>query len=151
MHIILVRHGKAESGISNPERPLTPDGKNCIESLGQRLADISGRIDQIWHSGILRACQTAEILEKYISPLNGLVKIKNLSPHGNPEIMQKTLNDERRNLILVSHLPFLDYLGNLMLTGNMEAEIIHFSAGSAAKFIKTKNNWGQAWMIDAND
>ncbi|MFC1568863.1 phosphohistidine phosphatase SixA, partial [bacterium] len=136
MFVILVRHGRAESGYTNPERPLTSKGKNDIEMLGKYLYKESVQVDQVWHSGICRAQQTAEILAKHLSFKNDLIQMSNLSPNSNPETIRIALNAEAKNILLVSHLPFIDYLSNLMITGNMEADLIHFPPGSAAKLIK---------------
>ena len=65
--------------------------------------------------------------------------------------MQKSLEAEKRNIALVSHLPFLDYLGNIMLTGDKEAEVIHFTTGSALKLIRTGKNWSKEWIITTDD
>lgn len=148
MFVILVRHGKAESGLSNPERPLTERGRECIEEVGACLSRTAGPIDQIWHSGILRARQTALIIGKHLSPEPAILQIEALSPHGNPENMLNSLNAEKQNIMLVSHLPFLDYLGNLMLTGDRKAEHLHFSPGSAVKLINKNGNWEKDWTVN---
>lgn len=147
MHVIMVRHGRAKSSNEHPERPLTAEGEASIEKLGNLLNEKSLGIQKIWHSGILRAKQTAEILSKKIHYSGDLIEMITLSPESNPNTMHIALNAEMENVLIVSHLPFLEYLYNLMITGNMEGNLIHFSPGSATKLVKINNQWNQEWFL----
>ena len=76
--LILVRHGTAQDSNVNIDRPLTDEESNEIEQV-QLLSSEKLSISQIYHSGILRAMQTAEIIQKRvgsknIKPLNQLQK-----------------------------------------------------------------------------
>ena len=62
--LILVRHGTAQDSNVNIDRPLTDEGINEIEQVAKRLSSEKLSISQIYHSGILRAMQTAEIIQK---------------------------------------------------------------------------------------
>ncbi|MBN1781275.1 phosphohistidine phosphatase SixA [bacterium] len=146
MHVILVRHGYAESGYTNRERPLTQEGRKAIEVLAAYLKEQAHDIDQILHSGILRARETAEILNRYIQS-DTVHRALHLMPDSDPEIMKTQLESETRNTMLVSHLPFLNYLANLMVTGNPESEKIHFMPGCAVRLNKTHEAWNLAWAL----
>jgi len=147
MELILVRHGKAESGYVNPRRPLTSEGERDIESLGRHLHENSVQVRQIWHSGIFRARQTAEILAKHLLFKKPLIQMDTLSPDADPELMAETLNTEKDSILIVSHLPFLEYLCNLMLTGSMEENQVQFTAGCAVKLTNTHGKWSETWTV----
>lgn len=147
MHVILVRHGKAQSGQTDTERPLSQDGQQIIENLGIRLRHQSEQVSQIWHSELLRAKQTAEILAQYLSPPEGMKEETHLTPHSDPLIMRSVLESETRSLLIVSHLPFLEYLANLLSTGQPESEEILFPPGGAVKLKRDKNHWRLIWIL----
>ena len=147
MHVILVRHGKAQSGQSDMERPLSRDGHQTIEKLGVRLRHQSEQVSQIWHSELLRAKQTAEILVQYLSPPEGMKVQAHLTPHSDPLVMHSVLKSETRSLLIVSHLPFLEYLANLLSTGQPESEEILFQPGGAVKLERNTNHWKLVWIL----
>ena len=109
MTVILVRHGKAVRGSSDSERPLSEEGQQSIEKLGFHLMKQSEEVSQIWHSQLLRAKQTADILGKYLSPSEGIMQKAHLKPGSNPLAMRTLLESENGPLLIVSHLPFLEY------------------------------------------
>ena len=125
MHVILVRHGKAQNGQTDSERSLSQDGYRTVENLGMRLKKEAEQISQIWHSHLLRAKQTAEILCRYLLPEEGLKAESFLTPHSDPLTVRSMLESEARSLLIVSHLPFLEYLANLLVTGQPESREEH--------------------------
>ena len=66
----LVRHGEAFPESQDPRRPLTPAGRANVERLARLAAAEAIRASAIFHSGILRARQTAEILGAQLTPDN---------------------------------------------------------------------------------
>jgi phosphohistidine phosphatase SixA len=63
----------------------------------------------IWHSGKLRARQTAELFLA-LNPFAEFKMIRGLRPDDPPEIMIGALAEEARDLVLVGHLPYLPAL-----------------------------------------
>jgi len=60
----------------------------------------------IWHSGKLRARQTAEVFLS-LNPFAEFKMVRGLRPDDPPELMLGVLAGEARDLVLVGHLPFL--------------------------------------------
>jgi phosphohistidine phosphatase len=147
MHVILVRHGKAQHGQSDSERPLSEEGCRIIENLGMRLKQESEQVSQIWHSQLLRAKQTAEILQRHLLPAEGLKAESFLTPHSDPLAVRSILESEARSLVIVSHLPFLEYLANLLVTGQTESDEIQFPPGGAAKLQRNTHLWKLIWTL----
>ena len=147
MHVILVRHGKAQNGQTDSERSLSQDGYRTVENLGMRLKKEAEQISQIWHSHLLRAKQTAEILCRYLLPEEGLKAESFLTPHSDPLTVRSMLESEARSLLIVSHLPFLEYLANLLVTGQPESDEIQFPPGGAVKLQRNTHLWKLIWTM----
>src|SRR3954454_17784885 len=69
MYLYLVRH--AVAGNADPaqwpddrERPLTPDGEKKFREVAAGLATLTPKVDVVLSSPLVRAWQTAQILEK---------------------------------------------------------------------------------------
>ena len=147
MHLILVRHGKAENAMANPLRPLTLQGKAEVEKAAQIAVKRGFAIHQIWHSGKTRAEETAKIFGDYFTPKDGIVAIPGLKPNDEVLPMKRKIAEEREPLMLVGHLPFLDLLANLLLIGNRETEEIHFPPAGILYLEREENLWKKDWML----
>ena len=62
MRIYLIRHGRQESPLCNVNVSLSPEGREQARLLGKRL--LEENIGEIWSSDLLRAMETAEILNE---------------------------------------------------------------------------------------
>ena len=68
MKLYLVQHGLAQAKETDPDRPLTDEGKKDIDNLASFLQKAEINPDRVIHSGKLRARQTADILAGRLSP-----------------------------------------------------------------------------------
>jgi phosphohistidine phosphatase SixA len=84
MEFYLVRHGEAVSQAVNGQRPLTAEGRRDVERLGRATAQRGIQPSQIFHSGLLRAQQTAEILNESLGPVEGVCELVGLATHESP-------------------------------------------------------------------
>ena len=64
MRIYLIRHGRQKSPLCNVNVPLSDAGRRQAELLGKRLKKES--IDAIWSSDLIRARETADIINEKI-------------------------------------------------------------------------------------
>lgn len=64
MNIYLIRHGRQNSNLCNADVELAREGRRQAELLGKRLEKY--KIDGLYSSHLIRAKQTAEIINKYI-------------------------------------------------------------------------------------
>ena len=83
----------------------------------------------IYHSGILRAQQTAELVTAVLAPEQGVQEISGLCPDDDPVIVKAELDDVAQSVLLVSHLPYLGRLAGLMTTGDAEHSVYRVRAG----------------------
>lgn len=66
-HIFLIRHSQYNlSGSRDPERILTPLGREQAVLTGQRLASLGLKFDILVHSSMARATETAQIISTHL-------------------------------------------------------------------------------------
>ena len=149
MRIYLVRHGEAVSKDVNPERPLSDAGRESIKKLCYFFAPLHLKVTEIWHSDKLRARETAEILSSAIVPQKGLCLMPGLSPNDPVSPMRKKIEESSQDLMIVGHLPFMENLASLLLTGEESQAALTFPEGGIACLEKeAASPWRVLWFLD---
>ncbi|MGE5301790.1 MAG: phosphohistidine phosphatase SixA [Alphaproteobacteria bacterium] len=143
----LVRHGEAFSETQDPRRPLTPTGRAHVEQLGRLAAAKSARPMAIFHSGILRAKQTAEILGAQLAPNIQVQSITGLMPEDDPAIAAGELETAQESIMLVGHLPHMNRLAALLINRNFSREVVDFNPASMVCCSREMAQWTLAWML----
>ena len=147
MEFYLVRHGEAVSQALNGERPLTPGGRRDVERLGQAAAKRGIQPGQIFHSGLLRAQQTAEILSESLSPVKGVRESVGLRPDDDPVIAKAELESSTVSLMLVGHLPHISRLASFLVAGNADQELVQFAPATVLGLSYENYHWKILWKI----
>ena len=142
----LIQHGEAKKKEEDPARPLTEDGRAEVERIGRFLARIGVGVNRIFHSGKLRAAQTAELIAKYVKPVEGIEAVEGLDPLADPRIWAEKLDRSEHDLMLVGHLPHLKRLASLLLTGRDDLEIVRFRYGGVV-CLERDEKWSILWVI----
>lgn len=148
MDFYLVRHGQAFPETQDPLRPLTPTGRANVEQLARLVAAKSIRPSAIFHSGILRAKQTAEILGAQLTPHIQVRQITGLMPEDDPAIAVAELETAQDSIMLVGHLPHMNRLAALLINGNLNRNVVDFSPASMVCCSRRDSQWTLAWMLD---
>lgn len=115
MTLYLVHHGDAVGPDVDPQRPLSEAGVASTTALAAEAAARGARPDLVWHSGKLRAKQTAQIFWRACNPLADGSATRDLQPGDPPTIMRDRLRGEPRDVMLVGHFPHLPRLLALLL------------------------------------
>lgn len=148
MKIYLVRHGEAVSSEVDPQKPLNGQGLADIRKIASFIKPLGISVEHIWHSGKLRAAQTAEILAESISIEKDCSAHENLEPNDNVTIIADELDAYDTNLMIVGHLPFLAFLTSLLVSGKDACNVAAFDAGSIACLNRSDpGRWQIEWMI----
>lgn len=113
--LFLVHHADAVPAEADPQRPLSHEGREHAARLASRAHARSVKPDAIWHSGKLRARQTAEPFWQLCNPLAEFAAVRALQPGDPPEWIRESLAMDRRDLLVVGHMPHLDRLLELLL------------------------------------
>ena len=118
MHLILVHHGDAVGPEVGPQRPLSPKGRLAVEGLASRAAARGVKPTVIWHSGKLRAKQTAEAFWRACNPFAEFSATRDLQPEDSPDWMRDRLRAEPREVLIAGHYPHLPGLLAKLVPGS---------------------------------
>jgi phosphohistidine phosphatase len=133
--LLLVRHAAAvprgTSGVSDDERPLTPEGKTKFLAAARGLARIARRPDVLLTSPLPRARVTAEIAAGAFTNLD--LTIEPALAHGGIDAIVAALKNHPAGatVALVGHEPVLGALLARLL-GTKQDDGLAFKKGGAA-------------------
>jgi phosphohistidine phosphatase len=130
MKLYLVRHGDATHLAEEGGRPLSQEGLKEVSIVSKFLGQHPIEIDQIYHSGKLRAEQTANELARAIQPKPSIAVLSGLLPNDDVKPISLYCNDWQKNTMLVGHLPFMGKLASKLLFEKGEADCIHFQTAA---------------------
>jgi phosphohistidine phosphatase len=119
MQVCLVHHADAVGPDVDPQRPLSALGRSQAEWLADEVKALGMAPAAIWHSGKLRARQTAEAFLR-VSPFAEFKMVRGLRPDDPPEIMQNVLLHDGRDLVVVGHMPSIAALLRMLATGSAQ-------------------------------
>jgi len=148
LHLYLVHHGAAVGPEVDPRRPLSPVGRASVDRLSALTAKRGVAPAVVWHSGKLRARQTAEAFWRACNPLGELSATKDLQPDDPPFWMRDRLQGETRDVMIVGHFPHLPRLLGLLL-GEPEDSPGEFPAHGivALETSDPGESWQESWRI----
>lgn len=115
MNLYLVHHGDAVGAEVDPQRPLSAVGRAGVDRAAMDAAGRGARPAVVWHSGKLRAKQTAEAFWRACNALAELSATRDLQPADPPEWMRDRLRAEPRDVLIAGHFPHLPRLLALMV------------------------------------
>jgi phosphohistidine phosphatase len=147
MILYLVHHGDAVGPDVDPRRPLSSEGKAEVERLAAHAAALGAKPVVVWHSGKLRAKQTAEAFWRACNALAQFSATKDLQPDDPPQWMRDRLRMEARDILLAGHFPYLPRLLALLITGG-EAGVTFPQHGVVA--LETRDDgetWQEKWRL----
>jgi phosphohistidine phosphatase len=107
MLLVLVHHADAVVESVDATRPLSQLGRRQAASVAGRVAARGVKPVAVWHSGKLRARETAELYWRAVNPAATFTAKKGLQPDDDPELMADLLGAETEDLMIVSHYPIL--------------------------------------------
>lgn len=145
MFLYLVQHAEAKPETEDPQRGLSEKGMKDIGKVASFISKLNLQVDEILHSGKLRAKQTAEVLAEALK-----VKIsetQGLAPLDDPHIWANKLKNIERSIMLVGHLPHLEYMTSLLLCGSKEKKVVSFKMAGIVCLKREGESWSLNWMI----
>jgi phosphohistidine phosphatase len=117
MRLLLVHHGDAVGPELDPRRPLSPWGRDAVQRLAVEAAARGVKPSAVWHSGKLRAKETAEAYWRACNPFAEFSATRDLQPDDPPEWIRDRLRGESRDLLIAGHYPHMPRLLNLLVAG----------------------------------
>lgn len=107
MHVYLVHHADAVGPDVDPRRPLSSLGRFEADTHAAEAARRGARPAIVWHSGKLRARQTAEAYWRACNALAPFAATRDLQPGDPPQWMRDRLRGEPRDVMIVGHFPLM--------------------------------------------
>jgi len=145
MKLYLIQHGMALSEEKDPAKPLSPEGKEETQRTAEFLKTKSIKVDAVWHSPKLRAIQTAQIVADSIF-CSEIKERDDLNPLDSVENFPQEIKSSNKNLMFIGHLPFLQKLASLLLSGSETNQLISFK-NSGVVCLEYTDDWKLAWIV----
>lgn len=146
MDVYLIRHGDAVSAAENAERPLSPLGRQQAAHAARTIVEHDTAISRIFHSGILRARQTAEIIVQALKPTPVIESHSGLLPEDDPAIVAAELDGLDHSIALVGHLPYMRRLAGLLIYGDPERVAVDFLPATVLCCSRFRERWKISWI-----
>lgn len=156
MQIYIIRHAIAElrEAWEQPDeaRPLTQAGRKKMKRIARGLARLGVKLSHLYSSPLVRAQQTAEILQAQFQ-LKSTAQTQLLVPEANPADIIPWLNEHTENvaLALVGHEPHVSALLAYLLTGQTRAPMPFKKGGVALLEVNRPVVAGQCalrWLLE---
>ena len=147
VRLYIVHHGDAVGPHENPMRPLSSRGELQVDELARKAALRHAKPRIIWHSGKLRARQTAEAYWRACNPLAQFAAVRGLLPDDPPRWIADRLFAEDGEVMVVGHMPHLPRLLRLLLAGDPDASSIEFPVNGVECLEEQAGVWAERWRI----
>lgn len=148
MYLYLAHHGEAVGPEVDLRRPLAPWGREAVTRKAAAAAARGVRPAVIWHSGKLRAKQTAEEYWRACNPLATFAATRDLQPDDPPAWIRDRLRGEASDILIAGHYPHLPRLLTLLLTGRDDATQFFPPHGLVAlETADGGDTWAECWRL----
>lgn len=148
MRVYLVRHGDNITKEIDAQSPLSEKGREDIKNLANFLSHSNIHASHLYHSGKLRAQQTAAILATGIFLENPINTREGLDPIDSVIPVAYEINNWTTDIVLVGHQPFMSKLVGKLVTGDENANLVAFTTGTIVCLEKMAEKlWAISWML----
>ena len=150
LRLYLAHHGDAVGPGVDIRRPLSDVGRVDTERVAAAAAAHGAKPMVIWHSGKLRARQTAEIFLRLCNPLADFSATRDLQPEDSPGWMADRLRFEARDILIAGHYPHLPRL--LMLLSQPDGAVGAFPQHGvvALSTVDEGQTWTEDWRVESS-
>lgn len=148
MALFLVQHGIALPKDQDPDPGLSPEGIADVERIAGVARGYGIRVSHIRHSGKKRARQTAELFAAALHPESGMEETAGLTPLDDVIAFARQL-DQRENVMLVGHHPFMGRITSYLLTGSPDKILFKSQNGGIVCLDQEpgENSWFIKWSL----
>ena len=146
MNLYILQHGEAVPKEIDPERPLSEHGNRDIRILARHMQNMGVQLGNVFHSGKLRAEQSARLIAETLSPEIQPVQTEGLNPNDDPAVIIGDIEQLNENILIATHMPFVSRMCSTLLTGTTDAEFASIP-GTLFCLEKADNKWRLAYML----
>ncbi|MBA7655004.1 hypothetical protein ES703_62901 [subsurface metagenome] len=145
MKLYLVQHGLSLPEEVDPEKSLSPKGEAKSKKSAAFLREKNIRVGHIWHSSKKRAVQTAQIMAESLSSPETQER-KGLNPMDPVGDFPGEIEALKKDLMIVGHLPFVQKLASLLLSGTGDKNLISVR-NSGIICLEHTDSWKVLWIV----
>jgi len=151
MALYLVQHGKSLSKDIDPERGLSEEGRAETARIAEVAEGYHVKVKVIKHSGKKRARETADIFNAILHSDSGVQEMSGLNPLDDVVSVAETIGGGE-DMMLVGHLPFMEKLTALLITGRVDRPVFRFQNSGIVCLDRdeTKGFWAIKWALMPN-
>jgi phosphohistidine phosphatase len=148
--LFLVHHGDAVGPDVDTRRPLSARGQKDVTRVAADAAARGAKPAVVWHSGKLRARQTAEACWRACNPFAEFSAMRDLQPDDPPAWMRDRLRGETRDVLIAGHFPHLPGLLTLLLAPHADRVPAFPQHGMVALATDDEGeSWRELWRIES--
>lgn len=147
LRVILVHHATALGPKEDAMQPLSGLGRAWADDAALEAARLGAKPSTIWHSGKLRARQTAEAFWRTCNPLASMSAQRGLLPGDPPQWIAHRLLVEEGELLVAGHMPQLALLLRLLVSGDAHAPAPDFPAHGVISLERKDERYEELWRI----
>ncbi len=157
MKLFLVRHGQAVADPDDVRRALSARGTETTRRVAGflRTSGALASVQAVWHSPLVRARQTAELMHRELGLDALLIETAGLRPEDDPVAVADRLERVDQVVMIVGHEPQLGALATLLVRGKQSP--IGFSVKKGAVIALEKSGgrhkksgrarWWVCWQL----
>jgi phosphohistidine phosphatase len=149
----LVRHVHAVTEEENPLRPLSREGREACRLIVEffRRNGAVSTATTVWHSPLVRARETAELLRGGLLTEAMLVETGGLLSDDDPRPVAERLEQQEGNVMIVGHEPQLSALATLLVRGKDRPAAFELKKGAILELEMTdgrhKKTGRRRWRV----
>ena len=148
MQLYLIHHGVAVGPEEDARRPLSAVGLANAARVAARAAALGAKPDVVWHSGKLRAKQTAQEFWRACNALAEFSASRDLQPDDPPQWIRDRLRSETRNVAIAGHFQHLPRLLALLTAGGEIGADFPINGVVALVTDDEGETWREIWRVD---
>lgn len=144
MKLYFVQHGVALSKDVDAKRPLSDTGNNETLKVAEYLKNHKVSIGKIFHSGKLRAEQTAKIFSAHLA-IDSILELQGMDPNDDPSALINKLNVD--SVMYVGHLPNLQRVVSCLVSIYEDSNVVRFQNSAVVCVEITDGEGSILWFI----
>lgn len=150
MLLYLIRHAEAADIVPDEARPLTAHGRHQVAAIAKFLqCSKAFQPAAVWHSPLVRARETAQLLLRELSLTTPLREVPNITPEDDPHEIVPALTHHLPPLAIVGHEPYLSALASLLVSGATYPVVFAMKKGTVLALERgPSNRWIVRWHVE---
>lgn len=133
---------------ADPERPLTAKGVADVKKVASFLQPLGLRVEAVWHSGLTRARETADLLAAGFAGSPAVSEHAGLVPRDPAGRILQELTAVKKSVVIVGHRPVACCRGGGAACGRSTQQPDRCGGGSGRlPRAGRRGGWRLRWMI----